>query len=141
MYSDTVTVFNKLGDSWYPHILTNVTLHKTKGANIAEVGADSADTAKLNIRYEKTGGQIRIGALLYYAPKAWKAANTPDTSITFNEAVDFFVEGEYPEGAVQDGEYRDGFYNYLKTTRDNVFLVTTVDGPFKLIPHFEVGGK
>lgn len=56
MYDKTVTVFNRYTDRddviyWHPCVLHNVDLVIDRAANIAKTGLDSADTAKLHIRY------------------------------------------------------------------------------------------
>ena len=145
MYQDTVTVFNKMpgsdGDVWYPHVLTGVTLHKNKGANQEKTGPENADSAKLHVKYERNVEKLMIGNLEYMPPKAWNVKADPDKTITFHDGIDFFLEGEYPEEPVSDEKYRNGFYDFMKSSKDNVFLITNVDGPFKLITHLEIGGK
>jgi hypothetical protein len=149
MYTDTVTIFNKLktaqGTTWYPTVLHNVDLITDKGANVTKTGLESADTAKLHVRYALTDGNITIAGKPYKKPKEWAAQ--PETefaaSLTFTGGVDFFIRGEYAETPVNDASpsYKNGFYDYINKTRDDVYLISTVGGPYKLIPHFEIGGK
>ena len=149
MYTDTVTIFNKRGDSkvgitWYPTVLHNVDLITDKGANVAKTGLESADTAKLHVRYNLTDGAITISGKTYKRQKEWAALSileTP-TSLTFNTG-DFFYRGEYSESPINNSDpaYKDGFQTYFGKTYDDVYLITTVGGPYKLIPHFEIGGK
>lgn len=151
MYDKTVTVFNKYTDQtgnmhWYPHVLHGVDLIIDKAANIAKTGLDSADTSNLHVKYSLKDGKKMIGDKPYLSPKEWeKQPNDELTgSITFAPG-DFFIEGEYPEEPVLDSDYANrvdgGFYDYLNKRRDYVFLITTVGGPYTLIPHFEIGGK
>ena len=48
-------------------------------------------------------------------------------------------------GVVKDAEYTSrvdrGFYDYMNKKYDNVFSISNVGGPYRLIPHFEIGGK
>ena len=152
MYSDTVTVFNRSGTenksfTWYPTVLTGVELNIDKGANIQKMGTDKADTAKLHIRYQKTPDNIIINEKVYLPPKEWSAQEDTlkSTTLTFSDGVDFFMSGEYLEQPIIDEEYvsgasLNGFFDHLNRTKDYVFKITNVGGPYKLIPHFEIGG-
>jgi hypothetical protein len=149
VYTDTVTIFNKYktaqGITWYPTVLHNVDLNIDKGANVAKTGLESADTAKLHVRYVLTDGVITIAGKTYKGPKEWaaQAVDKLSGSLTFTGGTDFFIRGEYDEAPVNDADpaYKNGFYDYKNKTHDDVFLITTVGGPYKLIPHFEIGGK
>lgn len=149
MYTDTVTIFNKhktaQGITWYPTILHNVDLNTDKGANVAKTGLESADTAKLHVKYAVAGDAIEIAGKSYKRSKEWakQASELLPSTLTFTGGIDFFVRGEFPETAVNDADadYKNGFYDYMNKSYDDVFLITTVGGPYKLIPHFEIGGK
>lgn len=149
MYTDTVTIFNKhktaQGTTWYPTVLHNVDVNTDKGANVAKTGLESADTAKLHVKYTLTDGTITISGKPYKGPKEWATQSDMGfpTSLTFTGGADFFVRGEYAETPISDADpaYKNGFYDYINKTRDDVYLITTVGGPYKLIPHFEIGGK
>ena len=140
MYSDTVTLFCKRDDIWYPYILHGVTLHKNKSSSMAKFGPENADTVKLHVRYVKEQDRISINDYTYVNPLEWENSE-PENCLRFKEGTDFFTEGEYTTEPIPDDTYRDGLYDHLRKTRDNVFMITTADGPFKLIPHFEIGGK
>lgn len=150
MYDKTVTVFNKYEDQtgeiyWYPHVLSGVDLIVDKAANIAKTGLDSADTAKLHIKYHIDDGKKIIGSLPCLPPKEWERQPNDELSesITFDSG-DFFMEGEYSTDPIKDSDYTDrvnsGFYDYINKRHDYVFLITNVGGPYTLIPHFEIGG-
>lgn len=150
MYSKTVTVFNKYTDQtgeiyWYPHVLSDVDLIADKAANIAKTGLDSADTAKLHIRYHIASGRKMVGNLPWLPPKEWERQPNDELSesITFDSG-DFFMEGECSTDPIKDSDYTDrlngGFYDYINKRHDYVFLITNVGGPYTLIPHFEIGG-
>ena len=118
MYEKTVTIFDyyesaTTGDAyWYPHVLSDVDLIKN--------------------------GKI----LPWVPPKEWKMQinNALEDTITFSDES-FFWEGEWTGGTVTDGDYRSGFYQYMNENKDNVFKITSVGGPYALIPHFEILGK
>ncbi len=151
MYDKTVTVFNKYTDQndniyWYPHVLSGVDLIIDKAANVAKTGLDSADTANLHVKYHILHGEKMVGDKPYIPPKEWEKQLNDDLSesITFASG-DFFMQGEYAETPILDSDYSDrvnsGFYNYMNKRHDYVFLITTVGGPYTVIPHFEIGGK
>ena len=150
MYNKTVTVFNKYEDQtgeiyWYPHVLSGVDLIVDKAANIAKTGLDSADTAKLHIKYHSGDNTVMVGDLPWLPPKEWEKQPNDELSesITFDSG-DFFMEGEYSTDQIKDSDYTDrvngGFYDYINKRHDYVFLITNVGGPYTLIPHFEIGG-
>lgn len=149
MYDKTVTVFNKYTDQskniyWYPHVITRVDLIIDKAANIAKTGLDGADTANLHVKYALSEGLIFVSGKQWLPPKEWAYQTNDKLSDTLTFASgDFFMEGEYTEEMVSDDEYSmrySGFYDYMNKTKDNVFLITNVGGPYTLIPHFEIGG-
>lgn len=153
MFDKTITVFNwytskTTGKSyWYPHILSCVDLITDHGAILKKYGPDSTDNAALHIAYAPDGDKVMVqrsdgAAVPWMAPKAWAAQvndELPD-SITFGPE-DFFWQGEWTGGMVVDDDYRDGFYQYMNSNRDNVYNITSVGGPYTVIPHFEILGK
>ena len=65
-----------------------------------------------------------------------------DDTITFEASDDcFFWEGVWNSGQVNDEDYRGGFYAYMNNRYDFVYLVSSVGGPYSVIPHFEILGK
>lgn len=153
MYDRTVTVFNfyeseTTGNAyWYPHVLKNVDLNLDRGEIIKKYGPDSTDNAELHISYESDDEAICITdgqgkKLSWMPPKAWKSQTNDklEESITFGPN-DFFLWGEWTEGITEEDSYNDGFYHYLNSKKDYVFKITTVNGPYVVIPHFEITGK
>lgn len=136
-YNKTVTVYNRSVDglmeteTWYPTVLENVRLLVTKGANVSKSGMESADAARLHVKFEL----LPDGTKEYLTPKAWKNCTEKEKYFTFTGGVDFFVEGDTSNEPVQE----TGFYSYMKEKYDNCFLVSNVD-VYELIPHLEVGG-
>ena len=153
MYDKTVTVFNFYSSKtaglsyWYPHILSGVDLITDHGAILKKYGPDSTDNAALHIAYTQDGAKVMIqqsdgSAVPWMAPKAWAAQVNDDLpdSITFG-TEDFFWQGEWTGGVVTEGDYRNGFYQYMNSNRDNVYKITSSGGPYTVIPHFEILGK
>lgn len=153
MYDKTVTVFNYYESSttgevyWYPHVLPGVDLVTDHGAILKKYGPDSSDNAVLHISYtpddvdvmvQQSGGE----SIMWLSPKAWSKQVNDDLpgSITFGPD-DFFWLGEWTGGTVIDGNYRGGFYQYMNSQKDNVYKITSVGGPYTVIPHFEILGK
>lgn len=146
MYTETVTIFNKLktaqGTTWYPTVLHNVDLIVDKGANVTKTGLESADTAKLHIRYTLIDGNVTIAGKPYKRPKEWAAQASASIAETITFAsTDLFMLGEYQQTPINDNEYKDGFDVYIKKSKDDVFVISNVGGPYKVIPHFEIGGE
>jgi len=149
MYTDTITLFNRFGKestgfTWFPTVLRSVDLNIDKGAQIQRMGTDKADTAKLHIKYVKEGEIVVVGSKEYLPPKEWINRKKESTTLTFNEGIDFFILGEYPEVPIKDDYYisragANGFFDHLNRSKDFVFKITNV-GLYKLIPHFEIGG-
>ena len=153
MHDKTVTVFNFYSSKtaglsyWYPHILSCVDLITDHGAMLKKYGPDSTDNAALHIAYTPDGDKVMVqrsygAAVPWLPPKAWAAQVNDDLpgSITFGPE-DFFWQGEWTGGMVVDDDYRNGFYQYMNSNRDNVYKITSVGGPYTVIPHFEILGK
>lgn len=155
MYETTVTIFNyhettTTGEAyWYPHVLLNVDLNTDKGAILKRYGVESSDTAQLHILYgtNKAGKKVILAKdckeIPWIPPKEWKRQEKEllSETITFSTDSDFFWQGDWQGGIVTDAEYRDGFYQYMNRNEDYVFKITSVGGPYSLIPHFEILAK
>lgn len=152
MYDKTVTVFNFYESTtsamWFPHVISGVDLNTDKGAIIKKYGPESSDNAQLHIAYtEKEGKKVVIDftgkELPWISPKEWKRQlnDILDDTITFNSADgDFFIEGIWEGGIVNDDDYRGGFYSYMNDRYDFCYKITSAGGPYTLIPHFEILG-
>lgn len=139
MFIDTVTIFNYYEDKkqgiamWYPTVLDGVELQVTKGINISKSGNDKADSASLHIKINPDIRQI------YKRPMEYKALEDKQGYFTL-KPDDFFLSGSYDNAPINEEDYPNGFFEYMKANYDDVYNITTVD-VFKTIPHFEVGGK
>lgn len=151
MYTDTITLFNRVtsreGDAWYPVVLHGVDVNMDRAAILAKYGAESADKVKLHIKCETAAdGQISVAGREYLPPKAWQERGDPEHTITFaaGSEFDFCLIGDW--GSVEPitpGEYSAGedFYTFLNRTEDYVFAISSVGGPYSVIPHFEILGR
>lgn len=148
MYSDIVTIFNRyesrLGDMWYPTVLHDVNVMADRSAIVQKYGEESKDNAVLNVQYNTEQDDIKIAGKSYLTHKAWDRQTNdllPET-ITFTpgEKFDFFFVGEWPEDPISDDDYDNGFYDYMNSTYDGVYAVTSVS-KLGVIPHFEITGK
>ena len=79
-------------------------------------------------------------------PKEWERQLDHSNTITFTggDLFDFFWLGDWgSEDPVHDSDYFSDkdFYNYMNRTHDYVFAVSSVGGPYSVIPHFEIMGK
>lgn len=147
MYQDTITLFNRTGDFWRATVLHNVDLNVDQAALLAKYGADSKDKASLHIRYVPgDDGPLVQHSQTSYLVKEPKAYTGEGDTIAFRpasrgEVVDFFLVGVWGEGPViNDGDYASGFFDYLSSTRDGVYTITSV-GRYSVIPHFEILGR
>lgn len=150
MYKDTITLFNRKegdeGDTWYPTIIHNVHLNMDRAAIMAKYGAESADSAVLHVRYKQDGENKLVAGKPWQPPKVWESLLDPTGAITFTTGTrfDFFWLGDWGnEEPVHDSEYFSDtdFYTYMNRTHDYVFAVSSVGGPYSVIPHFEIMGK
>lgn len=153
MYNDTVTIFcryqSKLGDMWYPFVLHNVDVNTDKASIIAKYGTDASDNAQLHIKYQFRDGAKMIGDKKWLPPKEWDRQTNDQLSdtITFTggENFDFFWIGEWTGDipiADDDPQWsRKGFFAEMNSRYDYVFAITSVGGPYSVIPHFEILGK
>lgn len=151
MFSQTITIFNRRegdeGDTWYPTVIRNVHLDMDRAAIFAKYGAESADNAVLHVPYTvNKNGDILVGGKPWLPPKEWEKQLDHSKSVTFTpgDRFDFFWLGDwgstdpvYDADIVADMD----FYTHMNRLHDFVFAVTSVGGPYRLIPHFEVMGK
>lgn len=157
MFNDTVTLFNRYysptmgretGNTWYATVLHNVHVNMDRAAIIAKYGAETDDSAMLNVHYERREDGIYIDGKKWLPPIEWDKQPNDDyaNTITFTPGTyfDFWIVGEWDgESPVFDKDYEtaSNFYEYLRDTRDNVFAITSVGGPYSVIPHFEITGR
>lgn len=151
MFSDTVTLFNRFDGGgrvlWLPSKIGGVYLCASRAVTAGYgAGADSAVELHVPIG-EPYDGVRTVGGKLWLPPLTWRSQTEAEAAKTLTfvcgEKFDFFITGTWDgDGPVDDGAYRadGGFYGYLKRTRDGVYAVTSVEGPFSLIPHFEITG-
>lgn len=84
--------------------------------------------------------------LPWLPPKEWarQVNDMLDDTITFDSREDFFWQGAWEGGPVNDTDYQDrrggGFREYMTNNYDYVFKITSVGGPYTVIPHFEIRG-
>ena len=151
MYKDTITLFNRkagnAGDTWYPTVIKNAHLILAKSAILAKYGSDSNDSAALHVQYAVTDeGDKTVGKKRWLPPRQWQDLQDPSQAITFASGTmfDFFWLGDWgSEAPVKDYDYLEtgDFYTYMNRTHDYVFAVSSVNGPYGIIPHFEITGK
>ena len=141
MYTDTITVFNqqkvKKQITWYPTVIRGVELQITAGRNRSTTGLENADSAKVFIMLVETSPEEKRE---YLKPKSWNAYTEKNQAFTFQEGIDFFIQGEYQEETIMDTDYEDGFLSYMSDRYDDLFLVNKAD-LYKTIPHLEIGGR
>ena len=150
MYKDTITLFNRKagdeGDTWFPTVIHGVHLNMDRAAILAKYGVESADSAVLHIRYVQEDENKLVCGKRWLPPKQWAELQDPSGVLTFatGNQFDFFWLGDWgSEAPVQDADHfpDTDFYTYMNHTHDYVFAVSSVGGPYSVIPHFEILGK
>ena len=152
MFSQTITIFNRRegdkGDTWYPTVLNNAKVDMDRAAILAKYGATATDNAAIHIPYTKDeNGAILIAGKRWLPPQEWEAQLEHSECITFTpgDRFDFFWLGDWGnENPVYDGDYAPSymdFYTHMNRVHDFVFAVSSVGGPYRIIPHFEIMGK
>lgn len=152
MHNGTITLFNrkvgKTGDMWYPTVLHGVQVILGRSAVAIKYGSEASDNAAVHVRYtvEPDSGIKTVGEKQWLPPKMWAALDDPSHAVTFAEGTqfDFFWVGAWSdENPVADADYvsHGDFYTYMNKTHDYVYAISSVDGPFSVIPHFEIRGK
>lgn len=151
MYSQTITIFNRKegssGDTWYPTVLKNVHLEMDRAAILAKYGAQSSDNAVLHVPFvTDKSGSILIGGKQWFPPKEWDAQPDHSEIVTFTpgDRFDFFWLGDWGSTEpVYDTDFVADmdFYTHMNRLYDYVFAISSVGGPYWLIPHFEIMGK
>lgn len=141
MYQKTITLFNRSGSRWIPTVLHNVDLNIDRAVIVSRYGADSNDRAILHVRCNIDDGNVYIEGKPWVTPAQYR--NTAGAlTFTSGEEFDFFIEGEYGDGsAISDDAFGiDGFYDYMNRQYD-CYAITSVSGPYSLLPHFEVTAR
>lgn len=148
---DKSAIMAKYGE----HQTDNARLHVKYTISVinksTEKGLLTADSIQLT---DNKGNQITVDATEqkeaafiegkeFVYPKEYKSVD----EITFKGGSnpDFFWVGEWEsEKVISDEEYQtslhNGFYDYMNSTRDNVYVITTAS-KYDLIPHMEVLAK
>lgn len=130
LHNQTITVFNRYADTWFPKVLHGVHALASKSSLIKEYGPDNTDNLSVHILL-KDG---KIGGVEYVPRKKFVGEG-----VTLAEG-DLILVGEYSEAPVNDRDYPTGFYHYLNMQEDFLYKISSVSF-FHLIPHFEVTAK
>lgn len=151
MFSQTITIFNRLegeeGDTWFPTVIRNAHVEMDRAAILEKYGAAAADSAVLHVKYDvDDAGNVLISEKRWMPPKEWERQLEHSKTVTFTpgDRFDFFMLGDWgSEEPVNDADYAADidFYTHMNRMHDYVFAVSSVGGPYRMIPHFEVMGK
>ena len=152
MYTDTITVFNqqkvKKQITWYPTVIRGVELQITAGRNRSTTGLENADSAKVFIKYENSNEKMLVETSPeeireYLKPKSWNAYTEKNQAFTFQEGIDFFIQGEYQEEldvSLPDGSGFDFFQKVRRTSNVPILFLTASDEEMNIIMGLELGG-
>jgi hypothetical protein len=145
MFGDTITLFNfhEPTSMWYAHTISGCDCGIT-AANTATTqnGITKSDNSTLIIPCSSDKVITTVDSEAEYCtPKKYTLLSDPENYITFQPETDFFVVGEYNgSSSVSDEDYEDGFYDYINSESDDVFMVASA-AFYGMIPHFEIGGR
>ena len=141
MYIDTVTIFTRSGNEWYPTLVAGADFNANRAAILARYGENSKDRSELHLRINSGN----VAGKPFLQPKVWQALSAAEKtqSLSMQEG-DFFILGDFTslayQGTVSDNVYAEGFYQYMNHSYDDVYLITSV-ARYSVIPHIEVMGK
>lgn len=150
MYTETITLFNRhhsrRGDMWYPHILNNVDLIVDKASILQKYGAETKEKARLHIKYKIDNEDkcIMINKIPYLNLKEWLKIEDDEKPnyVTFNADAtyfDFFILGEYENTyPIEDSKDADRSLIDILSDDYEVYVLSSVSSPYKVIPHFEI---
>ncbi len=142
MGGDTVTVFNRLGDMWYPAELSGVQARLRRGTADGSMGPRRDDEMTVLAPFMPDRAGPVLGGRTYLPPKAWRAAADPDRYVTFDPGPGgtVLLAGRWPEGPVPEGRWPEGFYAHMDRTADGAFALTAA-ARYEALPHFELTGR
>lgn len=129
MFQDTVTIFNRKDNIWYPTVLCGVEAQEIAAQSTGKDGNIPNNQCNLHIPEERM--------VDYRKPKEWNGEG-----YTLRKD-DFFIIGDYGEAPVNDDDYTGacpGYQDYMKNNHDSVYQVVSVS-IFKTIKHIEVMGE
>ncbi len=142
MAGDTVTVYNRLGDSWYPTVLRQVHARLRRGAGPAAIGTGREDELTVLVPFVPGPEGPSVGGRIYRPPKAWQAAADPERYVTFDPgpAGTVLVLGEREDVPVGEKDWPEGFYAHMDRSGDGAFALTAA-ARYEALPHFELTGR
>lgn len=155
---DKAHIIAKYGEGSADNAILHVKYHTEYPTTNIYPGQDlfpSDDTFSQEDDYSwVTGKVIMIGNKQWLPPKIWDAQTNDQLSSTLTftdrptkdgDMSDFFWFGDWGnEEPIADDDMqwgRSGFYNYMNSRYDYVFTITSVGGPYSVIPHFEILAK
>ncbi len=147
LFQSIITLFNfhKGTGIWYPTVIYGVHIESISASNHGVWGDTNADSVELRIKsnlaqYVNTSE----GPKRYIRPKEYASLQPSEEYndyFTITPECDFFYDGRWDDPVpVDDDEYDDGFYNAMNRENDGVYLISSA-AFFRLIPHFEIGGR
>lgn len=109
------------------------------------MGSDNQDSAKLHIKCDRINDHVFIDGKEWLPSKEWSRLTNDvmGAYVTFKSGkeFDFFMAGEYPDTVIDDNDYAEGFFDYIKSRYDEVYSISSASNPYYVIPHFEILGR
>lgn len=143
MFDRTITIYSyrRSEDRYYGTVIRNCTVQTTESSSDFSKGSGGSDRISISIRCD-AGKKVITGngKKQYLTAKAYQAAESISDKFSMTPEADFIVLGERTDLVVVDGEYPNGFYQFLNIASDDVFMISNVSY-YSLIPHFTVTGR
>ena len=141
MFGQTVTVFSKQGDTWYPRVFHDTQVARDRGYITRVYGETANETVSVHV---KKKGYLAEGLYTVYEPKAWAALVSVSGAVSFKPG-DVLWEGDYATidehlAPIPDNTYPKGFYSYMRGAYDCVYAITQA-AVYETLPHWEIGGR
>ena len=142
MFADTVTVYNRLGDIWYPAALRGVQVRLRRGSGPAAIGTGRKDELTVLVPFVPGPEGPWMGGRIWLPPKAWRAAEDPERYVTFDPGPGgtVILLGEREEAPAAEESWPEGFYAHVDRTEDGAFALTEA-ARYDALPHFELTGR
>ena len=146
MYGSTITLFNFHAASgcWYPSVISGVELGAAHASSAAREGNRNANSFVALIHTNDRSARTLTtseGVKSYTGPKEYAECADPATRYTFTPEQDFIYEGAWPVlTPIAEDPEDEGLYHRMNDQYDGVHMIQSAEF-FRLLPHFEIGGR
>ena len=112
----------------------------SEGLSVIKTGNENANSLWLSIPLISVNNELYADGVKYLKNKRYAASEDKSDCFTVKKN-DFVVLGAYEsDSVINDDDYKDGFFQYMKSKYDDVYNINTID-EYKGIRHIEIGGR